>query len=383
MTPNNADVLICGGAAVGSAVAYHLTELGFPGRVVVVERDPTYARAATALAASGIRRQFSTAINVRISEFGLAEIRRLGLTFHEQGYLTLAGSEDATAALRAAHAVQRAEGAATELITPDDLAVRFPHLHTGGVELAAWGAENEGWFDNMGLLDAYRTRARAAGVTYLRDEVTELDVAGGRVVAARLASGGRIACGSFVNAAGGQGREVAAMAGLALPVERRKRTVFAFTVAEPPAGRLPLLVDTTGVWCRPEGQGFIAGGTPDSDPAVAWDDFDPRHAEWEDLVWPALAERMPAFEACRLTGFWAGHYDVNTLDHNAVIGPHPEVGNFLFANGFSGHGLQQAPAVGRALAEHITFGQYRSLDLSPLGWARVARNEPCVETAVI
>src|SRR5690606_32627310 len=177
-----------------------------------------------------------------------------------------------------------------------------PYLHTGGVELAAWGAENEGWFDNMGLLDAYRSCARAAGVTYLRDEVAELDVAGGRVVAARLAGGARIACGSFVNAAGGQGPEVAAMAGLALPVERRKRTVFAFTVAEPPAGRLPLLVDTTGVWCRPEGQGFIAGGTPDSDPAVAWDDFDPRHAEWEDLVWPALAERMPAFEACRLTG---------------------------------------------------------------------------------
>src|SRR5690606_23940077 len=123
-----------------SAVAYHLTELGFPGRVLVVERDPTYARAATALAASGIRRQFSTAINVRISEFGLAEIRRLGLTFHEQGYLTLAGSEDATAALRAAHAVQRAEGAATELITPDNLAVRFPHLRMEGVALAVWGA---------------------------------------------------------------------------------------------------------------------------------------------------------------------------------------------------------------------------------------------------
>jgi glycine/D-amino acid oxidase-like deaminating enzyme len=381
--PTSADVLICGGAAVGSAVACHLTELDFPGRVVVVERDPTYARAATALAASGIRRQFSNAINVRISGFGVEEIRRLGLTFHEHGYLTLAGTEAGAAALRAAHAVQRAEGAATELLAPAALAARFPYLRLDDVVLAAWGAAGEGWFDNMGLLDAYRSRARAAGVEYLRDEVTGLNVIGGRVTGAQLASGARIDCGVFVNAAGGQGREVAAMAGLALPVERRKRTVFAFSAAEPPEGRLPLIVDTTGVWCRPEGQGFIAGGTPDPDPAVAADDFEPRHEEWEDLVWPALAARSPAFEACRLTGFWAGHYDVNTLDRNAVVGPHPQVGNFLFANGFSGHGLQQAPAVGRGLAEWIAFGAYRSLDLAPLGWARVGRGEPFLETAVI
>jgi glycine/D-amino acid oxidase-like deaminating enzyme len=381
--PSSADVLICGGAAIGSATASYLTELGFPGRVVVVERDPTYARAATALAASGIRRQFSSPINVRISAFGLAEIRRLGLDFHEQGYLTLAGTPVAANALRAAQAVQRAEGAATELLEPPALAARFPHLRVDDVLLAAWGPKGEGWFDNMGLLDAFRRRARAGGVGYLRDAVAGLTVAGGRVTGARLASGKAIGCGVFVNAAGGQGREVAAMAGLALPVERRKRTVFAFTAASPPPAPLPLMVDTTGVWCRPEGAGFIAGGTPDPDPAVEGDDFEPRHGEWEELVWPALAARAEAFEALRLTGWWAGHYDMNTLDQNAVVGPHAEVPNFLFANGFSGHGLQQAPAVGRALAELIAFGEYRSLDLAPLGWGRVARGEPFLETAVI
>ncbi len=380
---SSTDVLICGGAAIGSATAFYLTELGFPGRITVVERDPTYARAATALAASGIRRQFSNPINVRISEFGLAEIRRFGLTFHEQGYLTLAGSEEGAAALRAAHAVQRAEGAATELLDAAALAARFPHLRTDDIALAAFGPAGEGWFDNMGLLDAYRSRARAAGVEYLRDEVTALTLAGDRITGARLASGASIACASFVNASGGRGAEIAAMAGLALPVERRKRTVFAFTAARPPAGLLPLMVDTTGVWCRPEGAGFIAGAAPDPDPAVDAEDFDPRHAEWEEQVWPALAARAPAFEALRLTGFWAGHYDMNTLDQNAVVGPHPEVTNFHFANGFSGHGLQQAPAVGRALAEQMVFGQYRSLDLAPLGWERVARGEPFLEAAVI
>jgi glycine/D-amino acid oxidase-like deaminating enzyme len=186
-----------------------------------------------------------------------------------------------------------------------------------------------------------------------------------------------------VNAAGGRGAEVAAMAGLTLPVERRKRTVFAFTCAEPPPGRLPLMIDPTGVWCRPEGAGFIAGAAPDPDPAVDADDFEPRHQEWEGQVWPALAERSAGFEALKLTGFWAGHYDMNTLDHNAVVGPHPQVSNFHFANGFSGHGLQQAPAVGRAIAEHILHGQYRSLDLGPLGWARVGVSAPFPERAVI
>ena len=295
--PTSADVLICGGAVVGSAVAFYLTELGFRGRVVVVEPDPTYARAATALAASGIRRQFSNPLNVRISAFGLEAIRRFGLDFHERGYLTLAAPGPQEAALRADHAVQAAEGAEIELLAPPQLAERFPHLNVGDLALAAIGARGEGWFDNIGLMQAFRSGARARGVEYVRDAVAGIELAGARVAAARLAGGGRIACGAFVDAAGGGGAEVAAMAGIALPVERRKRTVFAFAAADPPRGALPLMVDTSGVWCRPEGDRFIAGATPEPDPAVAADDFEPRHDEWEEVVWPALAARSPAFEA--------------------------------------------------------------------------------------
>jgi glycine/D-amino acid oxidase-like deaminating enzyme len=213
--------------------------------------------------------------------------------------------------------------------------------------------------------------------------VTGLRREAGRVTGVELAGGDLLRCDVLVNAAGGDGADVAAMAGLALPVERRKRTVFAFAAAEPPPGPLPLMIDPTGVWCRPEGDRFIAGGPPDPDPAVAADDFEPRHEEWEELVWPALAARAPCFEACRLTGFWAGHYDMNTLDRNAVLGPHPDVPNFLFANGFSGHGLQQAPAVGRGLAEMIVHGGYRTLDLAPLGYDRIAEGRPFPEHAVI
>jgi glycine/D-amino acid oxidase-like deaminating enzyme len=203
------------------------------------------------------------------------------------------------------------------------------------------------------------------------------------VRAVRLAGGGRIACGWLVDAAGGQGAEVAAMAGLRLPVERRKRTVFAFDVAERPQGDLPLLIDPSGVWCRPEGRQFIAGCPPAPDPAVAADDFEPDHALFEEVIWPALAARARLFEAVKLRRVWAGHYDMNTLDANAVVGPHPELPNFLFANGFSGHGLQHAAGVGRGLAEWIARGGWRTIDLGPLGYGRVAEGLPHRERAVI
>lgn len=379
----SADVVIVGGAVVGSSVAAHLVSLGFRGRVVVVEPDPTYGRAATALSASGIRRQFSNALNVRISAYGVEVIRALGLDFHEHGYLYLAATPAQEATLRANHATQLAEGAEVALLDPAALAARFPHLETGDLRLAALGLRGEGWFDNMGLLAAFRAQARAGGVAYLRDRVARLDVAGGRVRGVGLASGGAIACGALVNAAGGQGAEIAALAGLALPVERRKRTVFAFEAAAPPAGRLPLTIDPGGVWFRPEGARFIAACAPDPDPAVAADDFEPRHEEWEAVVWPALAARCRAFEALRPGRFWAGHYDMNVLDHNVVVGPHPEVANFVFANGFSGHGLQQAPAIGRGIAEWLIDGAYRSLDLTPLGYGRIAAGAPFPERAVI
>ncbi len=377
------DVLICGGAVTGCAVAHYLTDSGFDGSVTVIEADPTHARAATALSASGIRQQFSTPLNIRLSAFGLSVIRDFGLDFTEAGYLYLAGTEAQAAHLRARHAAQRAEGADVVLLAPDDLAARFPSLETGGILLAALGLSGEGWFDGVGMMQAFRDRSRNRGVRYLADRVTGLERTGGRVAAARLASGDRIACGVFVNASGGAGADVAKMAGIALPVERRKRTVFCFDAARPPRGPLPLVIDPTGIWFRPEGGRFIAGGPPAPDRAVGADDFEPDHGLWESVVWPALAARSRHFEALRLSGFWAGHYDMNTVDANVIVGPHPEVPNFLFANGYSGHGLQQAAGIGRGLAEWIAHGRWISLDLDSLGFARLAGPAAPRETAVI
>ena len=380
-----ADVVICGGAIIGSAVAWFLRDLGFDGSITVVERDPGFAQASTALSASGIRQQFSDPLNVAISRFGVEFITGakarwgLDLGLRENGYLYLANTAEGAATLRANHRVQSAAGADIALLDAPALATRFPHLETGDITLAALGMSGEGWFDNMGLLQGFRR----AEVTRLRDTVTGLQVADGKVTGVRLASGATIACGAFVNAAGPAAADVARMAGLHIPVERRKRTNFLFDCAEPPTGDLPLMIDPTGVWVRPEGRQFLTGCTPPDDPAVAPEDFEPRYQEFEDIIWPALAARSKHFEAIRLQRFWAGQYAYNTLDRNAVVGPHPEVTNFLFANGFSGHGLQQAPAVGRALAERLVFGEYRSLDLSPLGYERIVTDTPLTEGCVI
>jgi FAD-dependent oxidoreductase domain-containing protein 1 len=387
------DVVIAGGAVTGSAVAWWLTRLGTK-RVLVVEPDPTYARAATALSAASIRQQFSQPVNVAISRFGIAFLRRAAawfdraegdnpLALRENGYLLLAGGVAGAAALQAQTAIQRAQGAETELLAPDALGTRFPWLDPAGVTLAAFGPRGEGWFDGMALLDLFRRGARAAGVTYVADRVTGFDRVGGRVSHARLRDGGRVACGQVVVAAGTRSAEIAATAGVALPVEPRKRTVFLIDAPALRGVAAPLTVDPSGVWFRPEGQYWLAAAPPDPDPAVDPADFAPDHAAFERDLWPVLAARVPGFAAIRARNAWAGHYDFNTWDANALLGPHPACPNLHIAAGFSGHGLQQAPAIGRGIAELILHGGWQALDLAPLATARLAEGRRLREAAII
>ncbi|MEE9454620.1 MAG: FAD-binding oxidoreductase [Paracoccaceae bacterium] len=381
-----ADVLICGGAVIGSAIAYFLRDLGFNGEIIVVERDPGFATSSTALSASGIRQQFSQALNVQISRFGIDFLKSaparwgMDLNLVEQGYLYLANTKLGAQILRDNHVVQVENGADVALLDPETLGAQFAHLHVDDITLASLGRSGEGWFDNMGLLNGFRQNA---ATTRIIGEITGLRISKDAVQGVTLANGETIACGIFVNAAGPRAADIAAMAGIKLPVEPRKRTNFLFDCATPPSGKLPLMIDPSGVWVRPEGRHFLCGCCPDHDPAVAHGDFEPRHAEFEDIIWPALAARSPNFETLKAMRFWAGHYAYNTLDQNAVTGPHPEITNFIFANGFSGHGLQQSPAVGRAIAEWITGGAYQSLDLSALGFARILSEKPMLERCVI
>jgi FAD-dependent oxidoreductase domain-containing protein 1 len=170
--------------------------------------------------------------------------------------------------------------------------------------------------------------------------------------------------------------------GIDIPVEARKRFVFSFTCRDGPAD-LPLLVDPTDVYVRPEGERFICGASPRPDEEPPATDFEVDHGFFEKAIWPALAARIPAFERIRTGRAWAGHYDFNTFDQNAIVGPLPGFSGILIATGFSGHGLQQAPAVGRGLAELIHHGRYLTVDLSPLGYERVANGRPLVEENIV
>ncbi|KAF0172301.1 MAG: FAD dependent oxidoreductase [Rhodobacteraceae bacterium] len=396
------DVVIVGGAVIGSAVAYFLTaNPDFNGSVLVVERDGSYAKASTSLSAASIRTQFSNAINVKISQFGSAFIRdfaetmRVGddrpdLNFHSGGYLFLAGTAEQEQTLRENHAVQKACGADVVLWDQEALARAFPHLNVDDIRLASYGQSGEGWFNNTGLMYGFRNKARAQGAEFVSDEVVAIGRDGDAVNSVTLKSGAVIAAGTIVNASGPRAALTARMAGLDVPVEPRKRTLFVFDCAKTPEGsasvnqgRLPLMIDPSGVFCRPEGRFFLSGAVPEDDPAVDWDDFEPRWHEFEDMVWPALAHRSAGFEAIKVVNQWAGHYDFNTLDHNLIVGRHPQVRNFVYANGFSGHGLQQGPAAGRGVAELIIYGGYRTLDLSEVGYERIVENRPFLEKAVI
>ena len=386
------DVVIVGGGVVGSASAWYLRKHGFSGSIAIVEKDTTYQSGCTARSAGGIRQQFSTPENIELSKFGLKLVRNLkeefgpdaDVGFREQGYLILA-SDSGMPILEQNHVVQIAHGADNVILKDCDLGARFPWLVTDGLAGGCFGLSGEGWIDPYSLMSLFRKGAMAKGVEVIADEVTGVTMDEQRIAGVTLASGELIGCGTLVNAAGTGAGALAAMAGIALPVGPRKRYVY---VLDCPAAtealhKAPLTVQPDGVYFRPEGRNFICGLSPEEHEEPADMDWEMDHAWFEERVWPVLAERVPLFEAVKVISTWTGHYDYNALDQNAVIGPHPEISNFLFANGYSGHGLQQGPASGNAIAELIVHGQYRTIDLTRFGYERIARNEPLFERNVI
>jgi glycine/D-amino acid oxidase-like deaminating enzyme len=387
-------IVIVGGAMMGASLAWWLTEEGHPpGLVTVVERDPSYAACATAFSNSCIRQQFGNPLNVAISRFGVEVIRRFGailgndrvppIHFHAFGYLYLAGSEVQAARLRDAHAVQRECGAATRLLSPDEIAAEWPFLDLSGVVLGSHGPRDEGYFDGTTMFQWWRRLAIERGVLFRHGEVTSVDARGGRVRGVGLACGTVLPAEVVVNAAGTRGAGVARLAGLDLPVEPRRRYTWIVRAERPLPKDLPLTIDPSGIHARTDGAHYMVGATPDPDPACDPDDLSGDWSLWEERVWPLLAARIPAFERLRVVNQWVGHYDFNTLDANAIVGPHPDLPGFHILNGFSGHGLQQAPALGRGLAELLVHGRYLTLDLSPLAPDRIGANRPFAELAVI
>jgi sarcosine oxidase len=284
--------------------------------------------------------------------------------------------------LQAAHRLQSELGAQVALLQPDELAARFPWLNTQGLVLGSLGTSGEGWLDPHAVLHGFRRKAAAQGVRFLRDEAMGLLREGGRIAGVSLREGGRLEAGTTVLCAGWRSGALAAGAGIGLPVGPKKRMTYVFDCRTPLAD-MPLTIDITGVATRPEGAQHLGIVSPPEDEDSDCPDLELDHHWFEEVIWPALAHRIPAFEAIKPTGAWAGHYDVNRFDHNAVLGGHPELDGILFCTGFSGHGIQQSPAAGRATAELIVHGRYVSLDLSALDYRRIPEARPIREDAVV
>lgn len=383
------EVTVIGGGVMGAATACFLAR-DHGATVTVIERDPSYARASSSLSLSSIRQQFSQPVNMALSRWSIDFLRRVAselavpddrpaIGLVEPGYLYLA-TEAGAATLREVHAVQRAEGVDVALLSPAELRARFPWLAVGDLALGSLGLSGEGWFDGPALHRAFRRKARACGARFVAADARGFGTSGDRVTGVRCADGSVVGGDAFVIAAGAWSAPLGTALGFALPVSARKRDVF---VLETPAALpgCPLVIDPSGFWFRTEGALILAGGPPRGDDRddLPLDAID--HALFDELLWPTLAARVPALEALRVRSAWAGYYEMNAFDHNGLAGRLPGWANAFTACGFSGHGMQQSPAVGHSMARLITGLDAPLIDaLTP---QRLLDGRPLIEANVI
>ena len=380
------DVVIIGGGLHGCSTAYHLVRREPGLRIAVVERDPAYEHAASIRSTAGVRIMFSQEENVRLSQYGHEFYRGYeetmavdgepaSVSFRRQGYLFIATSAGAAEDMRKNHALQTGLGCNVDLLDAAGLAARFPSLRTDDV-VCATHSPDDGWIDSHAALMGLRRKIRALGVVHVAGSAAGLEVSSGLVRSVALENGDVLEGDLVVNNTGAWAHEVAAMIGLDSPVRPMPRTTHYFE-CRAEIGPMPLTVDAGAISFRPEGAGFITGM---SDYERAGDfDWEPDLEAFESTAWPRLAHRLPAFEAVRLRNAWACHYAYNIFDGNMIIGAWPGAPeNFLMATGFSGHGLQHAPAAGRALSELILDGGFATIDLDRFHCRRVpeGRREP-------
>ena len=320
------DVVIVGGAMLGSSVAWFtMMNPDFNGSLLVVEKDPTYEFTSTAHTNSCMRQQFSNPINVQVSQFAAEFVKNFrdffggddrvpNISLQSYGYMYLADNPEFAETLKEAQQIQASLGSGTKFMTADEIARDYPFYNLDGIIGANHNLIDEGYFDGGTIFDWWKRSAREHGAEYVTNEVVAMtkNAAGTKVESVTLESGEVINCGKVVNACGPRASLTAAMAGIEIPVEPRKRYTFIFEAEKPLDRDLPLTIDPSGVHMRTDGQYYLAGCPPYEDPAVDHDDFVQDHSIWEEKVWPVLATRVPQFEAIKLRNSWAGHYSFNT-----------------------------------------------------------------------
>ncbi|XP_066970079.1 FAD-dependent oxidoreductase domain-containing protein 1-like [Macrobrachium rosenbergii] len=422
--PSTCDVLIIGGGAMGSSIAYHLKERALKGlHVVVVEQDYSYKRASTVLSVGGIRQQFSIPENIHLSLYGMDFLRNApkflavegadppDMQFNPGGYLTLA-SEEGVENMKANFDIQREVGAKVEFLSAGRLKKRFPWINTEGIAAGVIGLENEGWFDPWSFLCCLRRKAVSLGTEFVTGKVTGLDcevlddiVTEGignlslkniRRAEVTLPDGEKrdISCAIVILAAGAWSGEIGNLVGIGqgsgvmgipIPIEPRKRYVYCIHAPDGPGLDCPLVINPDHSYFRREGLGglYLCGQSPTEAEEPPIDDLEVDENYFQNRVWPAIAQRVPAFENAKLRSSWAGYYDYNTFDQNGIIGLHPMFSNLFLAAGFSGHGIQQAAGIGRAVMESILHGEYMTINLERFAFERILMNEPLLERYIV
>lgn len=387
--PVNTDVVVIGGGAIGAAVAYFVKLLDPGTEVTVVERDPTYALASTPRASGGVRRLFSLPENIELSNFSIPFFDEFAKTMtvdgvpadiglKKNGYLFIVPPSERNV-LKRNFETQHRMGCTVAWLEPDELKLRFPSMNVTDLSAAVHSPE-DGWLDPHSVLMGFRNKAKSLDAEFVADEVVGLERRGSSVASALLASGERIAAAQFVNAAGAWAKDICAMVDLAVPIEPLRRYEHYFESQET-IEPLPYLKDTARLAVRPEGTGY-SGGVPTLDEPRGYN-FDVDRSYFDEVVWPALAHRFPQFERTRCTSTMPGLYDQNDFDGNVIIGPVAGIGNFHLLSGFSGHGLMHAPGCGRAMAELLLTGSYRTIDLTRFGWQRLVDGTPLREHGII
>ncbi|MEW5722579.1 MAG: FAD-binding oxidoreductase [Thermodesulfobacteriota bacterium] len=384
------DLIIVGGGVMGSSTAYHLTKADPTLRMAVVEKDPTYEKASTTLSMANARIQFSLKENIQVSQYALEILERFeedmavngerpNIAYRREGNLFLI-PENGRAAAEKSFDLQRELGGEVEWWALETIRAHYPLYNPEGYIAGTFGPK-DGHLDAYGLLMAYRAKARSQGAEYIRDEVVAVQKAHGAVSGVSLASGESLNAGIVINCAGAWCSEVARSVGVELPVQPVSRQIFAVSPAIKPERPLPLTILPSGLYFRTETGGLILIGKSLATDRVGFNfNWDPDR--FTNELWPEIWAFVPAFDRLKLIRGWAGLYAVNTLDGNAILGEWPELKGFYLANGFSGHGLQQAPAVGRYLMELI-LGLPASLDLSIFSPGRILKGEAIPENGLV
>jgi glycine/D-amino acid oxidase-like deaminating enzyme len=370
---------------MGWSTALFLKRLGYSGRVLVIERGGEDF-SSTSRSVGGIRFHFSNKENIELSKFGAQYVKSLPMDvgFQERGYLWLASQDGAVDLLQSSSVLQRELDCDVSVLTPEEMEARWPYMQMEGVKMGSYGESGEGWLDPHLLRQSFATQAQELGVEKLKATVTKGLLSDGEVTGVELQDGSTVGCEVLVNALGPSCADLMVSMDPAfnLPVSRMKRNVFFFN-CQTELPNFPMLINDDGVYVRPEGNGYICGGAENSAEDVydtAPGDFDVVHSQWEETLWPSLATRVPVFECLKVVSSWAGHYEYNTHDVNAIIGKTPLAKNLYLINGFSGHGLQHSPGAGRAVAELITGGQFETIDLKRFCYDRILTGEKVLES---